>query len=267
MAYLQQLTPLAEIELDQQEILAIKRHELVPMLQNHAELNRYAERLVQAQAVLLNAIDPKLSQDLSHSIQQLIQALNQSKKYMQTKRFNRLQRWLGSDLDYASQQIAYYKNLERLLACSHRLSQQLALEIQKSEARYRQLMGLREQMAKYIVAAREFLTEYPDFIQQQHPLDQFSQRLSKKINSLETLQSSNDIAMQQMYLSQQLALSLRDRFKEAEQVLLPAWQYHLQQSQNQYVTESSQALDASRNSLINTLKHALEHASQSSHSR
>lgn len=267
MAYSQQFTPLSDIEVEQQELLAIKRHDLVPMLHDQAQLNRYAERLVQAQAVLLNSIDPKLTQDLSQSIQQLIQALNQSKKYMQKKRFNRLQRWLGSDLDYASKQIAYYKNLERLVARSHTLSQQLEIEIQKSESRYRQLMGLREQMAKYILAAKQFLIEYPDFIQHQHPLDQFSQRLSKKINTLETLQSSNDIAMQQMYLSQQLAFSLLDRFKEAEQVLLPAWQYHLQQSQNQYVTESSQALDASRNSLINTLKHALEHASPPSHSR
>lgn len=267
MAYLQQLTPLADIDVHEQEILALKRHDLVPMLHDHSQLNRYAERVVQAQAVLLQSIDPKLTQDLSLSIQHLIQALNESKKYMQNKRFNRIQRWLGSDLDYASKQIAYYKNLERLIARSHELSAKLQIEIQKSEARYRQLLGLREQMAKYIIAGQEFLTEYPAFIQKQHPLDQFSQRLSKKINTLETLQSSNDIAMQQMYLTQQLALSLLDRFKEAEQVLLPAWQYHLQHSQSQHVTESSQALDASRNSLIDTLKHALEHASQSSHSR
>jgi regulatory protein YycI of two-component signal transduction system YycFG len=128
-------------------------------------------------------------------------------------------------------------------------------------------VGLREQMARYIRAAQEFLIEYLAFLQQQHPLDQFSQRLSKKINTLETLQSSNDIAMQQMYLSQQLAFSLLDRFKEAQQVLLPAWQYHIQHSQNQTTPQEQRALDASRNSLINSLKHALEKSSQSSHSR
>lgn len=267
MTYLQQLVPLSEVTVDRQEILAIKRHDLVPMLQDPYQLNHYADRLVQAQAVLLNAIDPKLTQDLGASIQQLIQALNQSKKYMYQKRFNRLQRWLGSDLDYASRQIAYYKQLEHLIARSSELSHKLHIEIQKSESRYRQLLGLREQMAKYLIAGQEFLIEYPSFMQNPHPLDQFTQRLSKKMNTLETLQSGNDIAMQQMYLTQQLALSLLDRFKEAEQVLLPAWQYHLQQSQMKNPAEHNIALDASRDTLINTLKHALEKSSQSSHSR
>lgn len=264
MTYLKLLTPLSEIVVDPEEILAIKRHDLLPILQDPAQLNRYAERLVQAQAVLLNTIDPKLSQDLSHSIQQLIQALNAAKKYIKPKQFNRLQRWLGSDLDYMSKQVAYYKNLQHFIGRSHTLSKKLHIEIQKSEARYQQLIGLREQMAKYVIAAQEFLQEYPDFVQHQHPIDQFSQRLSKKINTLQTLQSSNDIAMQQMYLAQQLAFGLLDRFQEAEQVLLPAWQYHLQHSQMQDVTANSQALEASRTSLINTLKQAIE---QPSHSR
>ena len=267
MAYLQQLLPLADIAVSREEILAIKRHDLVPILQDQAQLNYYAERLVQAQSVLLNPIDPKLTQDLSHTIQQLIQALNDSKKYIKTKKFNRLQRWLGSELDFASKQIAYYAHLERLIQRSHDLSAKLQVEMQKSAARYHQLVGLREQMAKYIRAGKEFLREYPEFVKQQHPLDQFAQRLSKKINTLETLQSSNDIAMQQMYVREQLALGLLDRFKEAEQVLLPAWQYHLQHSQTQNVTERSDALDASRNRLIHTLKHALEQSSQSSHPR
>ena len=75
----------------------------------------------------------------------------------------------------------YYRNLDRLLAQADHLSQQLQIEIQKSQARFQQLLGLREQMAKYIVAAQEFLNEYPAFIKNQHPLDNFAERLSKKL--------------------------------------------------------------------------------------
>lgn len=267
MPYIQQLMPLSEICVDDEKLLQIKRQELVPLLDDHSRLQHYAARVVQAQSALLMSIDPKLTQDLSHSIQALIDALNGAKRYMQAKRFNRLQRWLGSDLDYASKQMAYYQQLERLIARTHDLSAQLQIEIQKSEARYQQLTGLREQMAEYIRAAQEFVLEYPTFVTSPHPLDQFSERLSKKINTLETLQSSNDIAMQQMYLSQQLALTLLDRFLEAEQVLLPAWKYHLQQRES---TQGKQLtdLDRSRNRLIKTLKQALEHTTpSSSHSR
>ena len=59
------------------------------------------------------------------------------------------------------------------------LSRKLQIEIQKSQSRFQQLIGLREQMAKHIVAAEEFLSEYPQFIRNQHPLDNFSERLSK----------------------------------------------------------------------------------------
>ena len=263
MSYLQQLRPLTEMEVNREEILAIKRHDLLPILQDQYQLNHYADRLIQAQAVLLNPVDSKLTQDLSHTIEKLIQALNDSKKYTRLRRFNRLQKWLGSDLDYASQQIAYYQNLERLLARADQLSHKLHIEIQKSESRYRQLLGLREHMAKYIVAGQEFLIEYPNFVQKQHPLDHFSQRLSKKINTLETLQSSNDIAMSQMYLAQQLALTLLDRFKEAQQVLIPAWQYHVQQSQQQMSDQQLQQLDVSRDTLIKTLQRSLNTPSQS----
>ena len=47
------------------------------------------------------------------------------------------------------------------------------------------------------------------------------------------LQASNDIALAQMQLTQQLSLSLLDRFNEAQHVLIPAWQY----SQTEQCTE------------------------------
>ena len=143
------------------------------------------------------------------------------------------------------------------------LSQKLQIEIQKSQARFKQLIGLRVQMFQYIVSAEEFLLEYPSFVKDIHPLDQFSERLSKKINTLHTLQVSNDIAITQMRLSQQLSFGLLDRFKEAQQVLIPAWQYHVKQSQQSNSTVELEKLDNSREKLIKNLKKSLEKPSNS----
>ena len=66
----------------------------------------------------------------------------------------------------------------------------------------------------------------------------------------------------QMQLSQQLSFSLLDRFKEAQQVLIPAWQYHVKQSQTKHSTSDLEKLDNSRESLIKTLKKSLEKPSK-----
>ena len=112
-------------------------------------------------------------------------------------------------------------------------------------------------MAAYIQAADEFLKEYPQFSKQQ-VLDHFVERLSKKINTLQTLQTSNDIAMKQMQLSQHLSFSLLDRFKEAQQVLIPAWRYHLEQSRESNSSKTIEQLDKSREDLIQNLKKSLQ---------
>lgn len=258
MSQIDVLVPLAEIEMNRAELLSIQRNDLLPLLEDQYRLNHYAEHVVQAQSVLLNGIDPHLTQQLSATIEQLIHALADSKKYLKKRQFNALQKWLGIDLEYGSGQVGYYKNLDQLLNRANYLSQKLQVEIQKSQARFQQLMGQREQMAKYIQAAQEFLQEYPKFIQNQHPLDNFSERLSKKINTLHTLQTSNDIAITQMQLSQQLSFTLLDRFKEAQQVLIPAWKYHIQQSNQNHSGHEMEKLDSSREQLIKTLKQSLQ---------
>ncbi|MGA9699828.1 MAG: tellurium resistance protein, partial [Acinetobacter sp.] len=208
MSQIDVLVPLAEIEVNRAELLSIQRNDLVPLLNDQYRLNHYADQLIQAQSVLLNGVDPHLTQQLSSTIEQLIQSLADSKKYLKKRKFNALQKWLGIDLEYGSGQVEYYKNLDQLLSRANYLSQKLQIEIQKSQARFQQLLGHREQMAKYIMAAQEFLVEYPNFVKNQHPLDNFSERLSKKINTLQTLQASNDIAITQMQLSQQLSFTL-----------------------------------------------------------
>ncbi len=258
MSQIDMLVALADIEVNRAELLSIQRNDLVPLLQDQYRLNHYADSVIQAQSILLNGVDPHLTQQLSSTIKQLIQALADSKKYLTRRKFNALQKWLGIDLEYGSGQVEYYKNLDQLLNRANHLSQKLQVEIQKSQARFQQLLGHREQMAKYIRAAQEFLLEYPNFVKNIHPLDNFSERLSKKINSLQTLQASNDIAITQMQLSQQLSLTLLDRFKEAQQVLIPAWQYHVKQSNQSNSRIELEKLDHSRESLIHTLRKSLE---------
>ena len=258
MAQFEVLLPLQEITVDRAELLAIQRNDLVPLLNDQYRLNHYADQVIQAQSVLLDGVDPHLTQQLSVTIEQLIQALGKSKKVLKQRKFNALQKWLGIDLEYGAGQVQYYKNLDHLLGQADRLSQKLQIEIQKSQSRFQQALGYRERMAKYIVAAQQFLGEYPNFVNNRHPLDDFPERLSKKINTLQTLQSSNDIALSQMQLTQQLSLGLIDRFKEAQQVLIPAWQYHLKQSNETQSQHSLAELDQSRDKLIQTLKQSLE---------
>ncbi len=253
-----ELVPLDQIEVSREDLLSIKRNDLVPLLDDQIRLNHYADHIIQAQSVLLNGVDPQLTQQLSHVISQIIGQLNQSKKTLKQRKFNALQRWLGLDLEFDSGQIKYMKELDRLIHEANHLSQKLQLEIQKSQSRFQQANGLREHMAKYIAAAQEFLHEYPNFVKNRHPLDNFNERLSKKINTLQTLQSSNDIALAQMQLTQQLSLSLMDRFKEAQQVLIPAWQYHLKQSSEKNSAATLQELDKSREKLIQSLQKSLD---------
>ena len=253
-----ELVPLDQIELHREDLLSIKRHDLVPLLDDQIRLNHYADQIIQAQSVLLNGVDTQLTQQFSRVISQIIQQLNQSKKAFRHRKFNALQRWLGLDLEFDSGQLKYMKDLERLIQQASLLSQKLQLEMQKSQSRFQQANGLRERMAGYIRAAQEFLHEYPNFVKNRHPLDNFSERLSKKINTLQTLQSSNDIALAQMQLSQQLSLSLIDRFKEAQQVLIPAWQYHLKQSSEKASMSTLQELEQSREKLIQSLQQSLD---------
>lgn len=253
-----ELVPLDQIEVSHDELLTIKRQNLVPLLDDQSRLNHYADQLIQAQSVLLNGIDAQLTHKMSQIISQIIQALNHSKKTFRKRKFNALQKWLGLDLEFNSDQIKYHKDLNLLILEADILSRRLQIEIQKSHSRYQQAYAYREQMAKYIKAAQQFLVEYPSFVKNLHPLDTFADRLSKKIHTLQTLQSSNDIALAQMQLTQQLSLSLIDRFKEAQQVLIPAWQYHLKQSNEKQSLASMQELDQSREILIHSLKNSLD---------
>ena len=85
MSQIDVLVPLAEIEVNRAELLSIQRNDLVPLLNDQYRLNHYADQLIQAQSVLLNGVDPHLTQQLSSTIEQLIQSLADSKKYLKKK--------------------------------------------------------------------------------------------------------------------------------------------------------------------------------------
>lgn len=161
---------------------------------------------------------------------------------------------MGIDIEYGAGKIEFYKNLEFLLAKANQLSQKLQIEIQKSQESIDQIHQYRIEMAHYIVALDEFFNDYPQFIKDIHPLDNFRERLSKKMTSLMTLQANNDIAIVQMQLSQQIAFTLLDRFNESQQVLIPAWQYYVKQSNQKSSSIDLEKLDHARLDLISTLK-------------
>lgn len=263
MSQIAVLMPIKEIAVDRNKVLTIKRNDLVPLLDDQYRLNHYADSVIQAQSLLLDGIDPHLTQQLSQTIEQLIQALSESKKHLKTRKFNALQKWLGLDIEYGAGQIEYYKNLDFLLAKANQISQKLQIEIQKSKAKLVDIDQYRIEMAHYIVAAEEFFNEYPSFVKNVHPLDNFADRLAKKTLSLMTLQANNDIAITQMQLSQQIAFTLLDRFKEAQQVLIPAWQYYVKQSNQGVSKVDLDRLDDTRQNLITTLKKSLEKTTHS----
>ena len=252
------LLPIKDITIDRNKILKIQRDDLLLILNDQHRLNQYADHIVQAQEKLLDGVDPYLTQQLSQTIEQLIQVLSDSKNKLKEKRFNVLQKWLGIDIEYDAGKIEFYKNLEFLLAKANQLSQKLQIEIQKSQKSIVQINQYRMEMAHYIVALEEFFNEYPQFIKDIHPLDNFRERLSKKITSLMTLQANNDIAIMQMQLSQQIAFTLLDRFNESQQLLIPAWLYYVKQSNQKSSSIDLEKLDHARLDLISTLKKSLE---------
>ena len=82
------LTPIDQISYRAEELVSIKRNDLVPLLDNQTRMNLYADQLIQGQSVLLNGIDPELTQKLSHTIAQIIEQLSASKKKLNQKKCN-----------------------------------------------------------------------------------------------------------------------------------------------------------------------------------
>lgn len=79
------LLPIQDITIDRNKILKIQRDDLLLVLNDQHRLNQYADHIVQAQEKLLNGVDPYLTQQLSQTIEQLIQVLSDSKNKLKEK--------------------------------------------------------------------------------------------------------------------------------------------------------------------------------------
>ena len=70
MSQIEHLVPLKEMIVDRNEVLSIKRDDLVPLLNDQYKLNHYADSIIQAQSLLLDGVDPHLTLKLSQTIEQ-----------------------------------------------------------------------------------------------------------------------------------------------------------------------------------------------------
>ena len=99
MAQIDVLVPLRDIPVNSDELLSIQRNDLVPLLNDQYRLNHYADSVIQAQSVLLNGVDPQLTLQLSQTIEQLIQSLADSKKYLKKRKLQGLQNCLAIQIE------------------------------------------------------------------------------------------------------------------------------------------------------------------------
>lgn len=256
------LTALHDIPRNEETLLKIKRNVLVPFVQNPTLLTHYADHIVQAQNQLLSSATVQSSQPLAQVISQIIMQLDQSKKYFQPKKYNFIQRWFGLDLEQQADSIKFLNDLNQTLDHATHLSHRVATEIYQSRKQMENLDLLRSDMAHYVVAAEQFMQESEAFVEQKHVLDNFRQRLQKKINTLMTAQSATDLAMLQRDLNQHIAMTILDRFNEAKNILIPVWQQHMLNVQSANTPQELQKLNDARQHLINTLDKAVQSSSK-----
>lgn len=255
------LPAIHQLPLQQSRLERLKLKVLLPMLEQANLLSCYADPVLQAQNQLL--LQPSIQQHLplSQSIAALIEGLNQSEQYLRPRRFNRLQRWMGRHLEHQSQQFDYVQGLANTLQQASGLSQQVAAEIAQSEQQIQSMHALRSDMAHFIIAAEQFLQESPEFTPASAAFSQFSMRLAQKINTLLSAQTATDLAILQLQLTHNTAISLLDRFNEAQQLLIPAWQQHLLSVQQQQTPLELQRLNDARQVLIARLSAAIDASS------
>lgn len=262
-----QFQALHEIALDGNKLARIKQNVLLPFLQEPALLGHYAAHIVQEQNQLLTAQGLATVQGLSDTIAQLIARLNASDHYLAKKRYNRLQRWLGIELEQQASAAAYLNQFNDALEQASQLSHQVAAEVYQSAQKFNALMQLRLEMAHFIMAAQQFLHEMPT-VSVRHPTwqnDAFRQRLQKKIDTLWTAQTATDMAMLQIQLSQQVALSILDRFSEAKNVLIPAWRQYILGVKAIDHSQQLEKINLARANLLQMLEHARQHSGTASH--
>ena len=237
---------------DQSAVIAIQRDILTPILNDPSKLSHYGDAIIQDQQCLLSKANIAHSAELGRLIQNIIAQLNQSKKLFSAKKYHFLHRWFGVDLEHQSGSINFLKSLEKSIEQATVLSQCVYGEIMQSQQNFNELESKRVEMSQHIQAAEQFLQQAKQFVSSAQ-YESFSMRLDKKINMLMTSQHATDLAMAQIQLNQNVAMSILDRFNEAKNVLIPLWYQQIRASHAGQSPAELEKLNRLREQLIRTL--------------
>lgn len=237
---------------DQSAVIAIQRDILTPILIDPSKLSNYADAIIQDQQCLLSQANIAHSAELGRLIQNIIAQLNQSKKIFSTKKYHFLHRWFGVDLEHQAGSINFLKSLEKSIEQATILSQCVYGEIMQSQQNFQLLESKQVEMSQHIQAAEQFLQQAKQFTSSSQ-YEPFAMRLDKKINMLMTSQHATDLAMAQIQLNQNVALSILDRFNEAKNVLIPLWYQQIRASHAGQSPAELEKLNRLREQLIRTL--------------
>ncbi|MFB2578563.1 hypothetical protein ACEYX6_05320 [Acinetobacter sp. c2-A9] len=258
----QQLTPLAEMVDDTARLLQIKREQLVPLFdiarqQRIFEID-YADAILQAQHQQLDTIHLALIPSFAENLSKIMQLLQQNEQ-KKPKKFNRLQRWLGQDIEYKAKNLATQQQLKRLVDRIKTDSIRLQQQQQQSEQSIAKLQQLRLDMAYHIVALQQFIQESEQFALQSTStsVQQLMPRLQQRVQQLSQAQVSTDMAMLQMLLNQDVATSLLQRVDELLQVLLPSWQHYLNTQHSANNAQQLEKIHRMRQQLLQQLTTAM----------
>ncbi|MFB2539022.1 MULTISPECIES: hypothetical protein [unclassified Acinetobacter] len=258
----QQLTPLIEIVDDGSRLLKIKREQLVPLFdiarqQRIFEIH-YADSILQAQHQQLDKIHLALIPSFAENLSKIMQLLQHSEP-KKPKKINRLQRWLGQDIEYQAKSLATQQQLKRLVDRIKADSTRLQQQQQQSEQSVSKLHQLRLDMAYHIVALQQFIQESEQFALQStsSSVQQLIPRLQQRVQQLSQAQVSTDMAMLQMLLNQDVATSLLQRVDELLQVLLPSWQHYLNAQHSAQNGQQLQKIHQIREQLLQQLSTAM----------
>lgn len=241
-----------EFKQDQSAIIAIQRDILTPLLHQPSNLSHYGDAIIQDQQRFLAQANIAHSAELGRLIQNIIAQLNQSKKLFSAKKYHFLHRWFGVDLEHQAGSINFLKSLEKSIEQATILSQCVYGEIMQSQHNFKALEAKREDMSQHIQAAEQFLQQSKRFASSAQ-YESFSVRLDKKINMLMTSQHATDLAMAQIQLNQNVALTILDRFNEAKNVLIPLWYQQIRSSHAGQSPAELEKLNRLREQLIRTL--------------
>lgn len=268
------LPPLSQLADNQAVILQIKRERLVPLFeiaqqQRIFELD-YADQILHAQQQHLDQIHLALIPQFANHLSEIMHIL-QHNDQDKPKKFNRLQKWLGQDIEYYAQSLASQKQLKKLVEQIQYDSKRVYQQQQKSDHSTQILLQLRQDMAYHIIALQEFIEESQQFSQSHSAtfaaMQQLQQRLKQRLQHLLNAQTSTDMALLQMLLNQDVATSLLARVDELLNVVLPSWQHYMNGQHASNNGKTLKEINQMQQQLLQRLQHAMSTFSPtSSHS-